>query len=114
MRDVAFDELLAERIRGILETEDGVTEMKAFGGLAFLVEGKMAVSAAGRGGLMVRVAPDETEDLLAEPYARPFEMRGRPLKGWLRVDAERLQTEARLKCWVTRGISYARTLTAEE
>jgi hypothetical protein len=110
---VAYDEDLAERIRGLVQAEDGVTEMHAFGGLAFLIDGNMAVSASGQGGLMVRVDPAETEALLAEPHARPFEMRGRQMKGWLLVDVEGLRTERQLERWVGRGVSHARSLPSK-
>ena len=78
---MAYDEDLANRIRALLADESGVTEMKMFGGLAFLVGGNMAVAASGQGGLMVRVDPDDTEALLGKPHARPFEMRGRAMDG---------------------------------
>ncbi len=107
---MAYDEDLAERIRALVQAEDGVSEMRAFGGLAFLIDGNMAVSASGQGGLMVRVDAGETEALLAEPHAQPFEMRGRELKGWLRVDAAGLGNEHDLERWVGRGVSYARKL----
>ena len=81
-----------------------------FGGLAFLVGGHMAVAASGQGGLMVRVDPEETDALVAKPHAQPFEMRGRPMKGWLRVDAEGVRTKRRLAPWVERGVAYARSL----
>ena len=81
-----------------------------FGGLAFLVGGNMSVAASGQGGLMVRVKPDETDALIAKPHARTFEMRGRPMQGWLRVDAEGLRTKRELAAWVTRGVAYARSL----
>jgi hypothetical protein len=90
--------------------EAGVTEMRMFGGLAFLIGGNMSVGASGQGGLMVRVDPGETDALAAEPHARPFEMRGRAMQGWLRVDAEGVQTMAELEPWVRRGVAYARSL----
>ncbi|HVY97363.1 MAG TPA: TfoX/Sxy family protein [Solirubrobacterales bacterium] len=111
---MAYDEALAERIRELVEAEPGVTEKRMFGGLAFLVEGNMAVTASGQGGLMVRVDPQETEPLLAEPHAQPFEMRGRELRGWLRVDASGLGTQRELQAWVARGLDYARSLPPKE
>jgi TfoX N-terminal domain len=84
--------------------------MRAFGGLAFLIDGNMAVSASGQGGLMVRVDPDETEVLLDEPHARPFEMRGRQMKGWLLVSPGGLRTKRQLERWVTVGVGFARSL----
>jgi TfoX/Sxy family transcriptional regulator of competence genes len=110
---MAYDEDLANRIREQIAGESGVTEQRMFGGLAFLVGGNMAVAASGQGGLMVRVDPDETEALLAEPHARRFEMRGRSMDGWLRVDDEGVRTERGLEPWVRRGVAYARTLPAK-
>jgi hypothetical protein len=70
----------------------------------------MAVAASGQGGLMVRVDPVETDALLAKPFARAFEMRGRPMDGWLRVDSEGVRTKRQLEPWVRRGMAYARSL----
>ncbi|MEA2470339.1 MAG: hypothetical protein QOE38_1338 [Thermoleophilaceae bacterium] len=105
-----YDEDLANRIRELLADEPGLTEKKMFGGLAFLIGGNMAVAASGQGGLMLRVEPDETEKLLAKPHARPFEMRGREMQGWLRVDDEGIRTKRELEPWVKRGVAYARSL----
>jgi hypothetical protein len=107
---VAYDEDLANRIRELMADEAGVTEMRMFGGLAFLIGGHMSVAASGRGGLMLRVDPDETDALAAEPHAGPFEMRGRAMQGWLRVDAGGVRTVAELEPWVRRGVAYARSL----
>jgi TfoX/Sxy family transcriptional regulator of competence genes len=107
---MAFDEELAERVRALLADERDWTEKRMFGGLAFLVNGNMAVTASGRGGLMVRVDPDETQKLLSRPHVEPFEMRGRELNGWLRVDADGVRTKRQLQPWVDRGVSYARSL----
>jgi TfoX/Sxy family transcriptional regulator of competence genes len=107
---MAYDEDLANRVRELLADEPAVTEKRMFGGLAFLVGGHMAVAASGQGGLMVRVEPGETEALVAEPHARPFEMRGREMRGWLRVDADGLSTKRQLEPWVARGVAYARSL----
>ncbi len=81
-----------------------------FGGLAFLVGGHMAVAASREGGLLLRVAPAETEALLATPHAGPFVMRDRPLDGWLRVDAGGVRTKRQLEPWVRRGVAYVSTL----
>jgi hypothetical protein len=110
---LAYDDDLANRIRELLGGEPDVTEMRMFGGLAFLIGGNMAVAASGQGGLMVRSHPEDTGALLAKPHARPFEMRGRELQGWLRVDAEGLRTKRQLAPWVTRGVAYARSLPAK-
>ncbi|HEV2769800.1 MAG TPA: TfoX/Sxy family protein [Solirubrobacteraceae bacterium] len=110
---MAYDEELATRIRELVAGETDVTEQRMFGGLAFLVGGHMSVAASGQGGLMVRIHPKDTDTLLAKPHARPFEMRGRELPGWLRVDPEGLRTKRQLAPWVTRGVAYARSLPAK-
>jgi TfoX/Sxy family transcriptional regulator of competence genes len=107
---MAYDEDLANRIRELLAGEPDVTEKKMFGGLAFLIGGNMAVAASGQGGLMVRCDPDETDALLERPHARRFEMRGREMDGWLRVDDEGVRTKRDLDAWVRTGAGYARAL----
>jgi TfoX/Sxy family transcriptional regulator of competence genes len=110
MMRMAYDEDLANRIRELMAGEPDVTEQRMFGGLAFLVAGNMSVAASGRGGLMVRVAPEETEALVSKPHVGPFEMRGRAMRGWLRVDAEGVRNKRQLEPWVKRGVAYARSL----
>jgi TfoX N-terminal domain len=107
---VAFDEDLADRMRSLLAPERGLTEKRMFGGLAFLINGNMAVSASGQGGLMVRVEPSETDRLASRAQVHPFEMRGRPMDGWLRVEVEGVRTKRQLEAWVKRGVAYARSL----
>ena len=107
---MAYDEDLANRIRELLADEAGVVEQKMFGGLAFLIGGHMSVAASGQGGLMARVAPEDTEALLAHEHVRPFEMRGRRMEGWLRVDDAGIATQDQLRPWVERGVAYARSL----
>ena len=107
---MAFDEELADRIRELVARERGVTERRMFGGLAFLVDGHMAVSASGQGGLLLRVDPDDTERLVAREHVDRFGMRGRSKDGWLRVDDAGLRTKRQLGGWVTRGVAYARSL----
>ena len=111
---VAYDEDLANRIRELVLTEQGVTEKRMFGGLAFLIDGNMSVSASSQGGLLLRVDPAQTDALLSKPHAHPFEMRGRTMQGWLRVDAEGLRTKRQLERWVARGIGYARSLPSKQ
>ena len=107
---MAYDEDLADRIRELLSDEDGVTEQRMFGGLAFLVGGNMAVAASGQGGVMVRVDPDDGERLMASGKADPMEMRGRVMTGWLRVASDAVKTKRQLSPWVQRGVTYARSL----
>ena len=107
---MAYDEELANRIRELVAGEADLTEKRMFGGLAFLIGGHMSVSVSGQGGLLLRCDPEETEALLRKPHAGPFEMRGRVMDGWLRIDAAGLRGKRELDRWVTRGIAYARSL----
>lgn len=110
---MAYDEVLADRIRDLLAAEPDVTEKKMFGGLAFLVGGNMAVCASGQGGIMVRIDPDDRDRLLAKTKAEPMIMRGSPTKGWLRVASDHVGRRPQLATWVERGAAYARTLPAK-
>ena len=110
---MAYDEELAKEIRQLLADEAGLTEKKMFGGLAFLIGGNMAVAASGQGGLLVRVDPAESDELVATTDARPMEMRGRSMRGWLRVDSKSVRDDAELGAWVRRGVDYARALPAK-
>jgi TfoX/Sxy family transcriptional regulator of competence genes len=107
---VAYDEDLANRIRELLADEQGVVEKKMFGGLAFLIDGNMSVSASGQGGLLLRCDPEQTDALVAKPHAARFEMRGRAMDGWLRLDPEGLRRKRDLERWVAVGVTYARSL----
>ncbi|MEO6858981.1 MAG: TfoX/Sxy family protein [Solirubrobacteraceae bacterium] len=107
---MAYDEDLANRIRELMADEDGVTEMKMFGGLAFLINGNMSVAASGQGGLLLHIDPAQTDALSERPHAGPFVMRGRSMQGWLRVDDEGVKTKRQLEPWVRRGVSHARSL----
>lgn len=107
---MAYDEDLAERIRDLLAKEPNVTENEMFGGLAFLINGNMAVSASGQGGLLLHIDPADTDTLLGKRHAQPMVMRGKSMQGWLRVDAGGLRTAAQLARWVSYGVTYARAL----
>ncbi len=104
---MAYDEDLAERIRDLLFAEPELTEKRMFGGLAFLLDGHMAVAVSGQGGLMVRVERDRTERLIATTKAEPMVMKDRPVKGWVRVSADHLRTRRQLDRWVTMGVERA-------
>jgi TfoX/Sxy family transcriptional regulator of competence genes len=107
---MAYDEALGDRIRELLEGQPGLSEQRMFGGLGFMIGGNMAVAASGQGGLLVRVDPEESEELVATTSAYPMEMRGRRMSGWLRVDLHAHSPEDELSQWVTRGAAYARSL----
>jgi TfoX/Sxy family transcriptional regulator of competence genes len=110
---MSYDERLAARIRDLVAGEQGVTEKKMFGGLAFLVAGNMAVAASGQGGLMVRVDPEESAALVQATHARFLEMRGREMPGWLRIETAHVEEHEDLATWVQLGVSFARTLPAK-
>jgi TfoX/Sxy family transcriptional regulator of competence genes len=107
---MAYDERLADRIRELVLAEPGLTEKKMFGGLAFLINGNMSVAASGQGGMLLRVDPDDSDELTARPGVEPMEMRGRSMRGWLRVDESAIETPEQLDEWVARGVDYARSL----
>src|ERR1700693_4269783 len=107
---MAYDEELAHRLRELLADEDGVSEQKMLGGLAFLVQGNMCVSASRNGGLLVRVDPADTDAALARPHVALMEMGGRTMEGWLTVAPGGLTTTRELSAWVKRSVSFAKTL----
>jgi TfoX/Sxy family transcriptional regulator of competence genes len=107
---MAYDEELADRIRALLGDRAGLTEKKMFGGLGFMIRGNMAIAASGQGGILVRVDPDESDELVAATAAEPMEMRGRQMSGWLRVDTAQVATVDELGAWVERGATYAASL----
>jgi TfoX/Sxy family transcriptional regulator of competence genes len=107
---MAYDEDLANRLRELLADEDAITERKMFGGLAFLLNGHMSVSASGQGGLLARIDPAETDAVLAKEHVSRMEMRGRTMDGWVRVAPEGVRTKRQLEPWVKRSVTYVKTL----
>jgi hypothetical protein len=110
---MAYDEELASRIRALIGDEHGLTEKKMFGGLAFLVGGNMAIAASGQGGALVHVGKDEWDELMAGDGAEPMVMRGKEMRGWIRVRDEALATDEALQEWVDVGVGHARSLPAK-
>ena len=107
---MAYDEELADRISALVADEPDLTQKKMFGGLAFLIGGNMAVAASGQGGVLVHVDPAASHALVATANARLMEMRGRAMRGWLRVAPEDLRSKRQLAKWVDLGTAYARSL----
>jgi TfoX N-terminal domain len=107
---MAYDEALADKVRKLMADEPGLTEKRMFGGLAMLLGGNMAVAVRGQGGLMIRVDPDDSDDVLADPGATIAVMQGRPMRGWIVVEPTAVADAADLRRWVKRGVTYARTL----
>jgi hypothetical protein len=107
---MAYDEELAGRIRTLLGDRPDLTEKKMFGGLAFLIGGNMAIAASGHGGILVRVNPEQSDELVGTTPAEMMEMRGRSMAGWLRVDTADVADDAALSEWVDRGAGFAASL----
>jgi hypothetical protein len=109
-RPVAYDEVLAGRIRDLIGPDPELTEKKMFGGLAFLIRGHMAISASGQGGILVHVDPERSGDLVATTVATTAVMQGREMDGWLRVSEEHLTADDDLSGWIETAIGYCRSL----
>lgn len=109
---MAFDEALAARIRKQLGRRKGIVEKKMFGGLAFLLNGNMAVGVHGDE-MIVRLEPEASEKALAQKHTRVFDLTGKPMKGWILVDAAGTKSDAALAEWVAMGIGYAASLPSK-
>lgn len=107
---MAYDAALAERIRDLLSTRPDVTEMRMFGGLAFLVNGHMTIAASGAGGALVRVDPSGTDEFCRRAGVEPMVMRGKPMAGWLHVGAAELRTGRQLSMWVGEALAFTSAL----
>jgi hypothetical protein len=107
-----YDEKLAERVRALFQAEPTYTEMKMFGDLCFMVARNMAIGVTGSD-LTVRPGPDNFEDALMLPHARPMDFTGRPMKSFVFVGSEGIATDTALAEWVERGAAFARSLPAK-
>jgi TfoX/Sxy family transcriptional regulator of competence genes len=109
---MAYDEGLAERIRGVLDEQPGVSEKRMFGGIAFLVKGHMSVGIV-QDKLMVRVGPESYDRILRERHVRRMDFTGRPMKGFVYIVADGYETDADLQRWVDLGVGYVTSLPAK-
>jgi TfoX/Sxy family transcriptional regulator of competence genes len=107
---MAYDEQLAARVRKILSRRKGLTEKKMFGGLSFLLDGKMCCGVL-RDDLVIRIQPEDYEAVLKESYVRPMDFTGRPLKGFIYVGSEGCQTEQELSRWVEHGVDFVSSIS---
>lgn len=107
---MAYDEDLAMRVRAASAEREALSERAMFGGLAFLHHGNMAVAVSGEGGLMVRVDPHDEDELVATTDARPMEMKGRSMSGWLRVPSDAVVDDEDLSRWIDIGLGRAASL----
>jgi TfoX/Sxy family transcriptional regulator of competence genes len=110
---MTYDLDLADRIRELVAGENGLTEKRMFGGLAFLINGNMAVSVSGRGGVMLRCDPATSAQYVSPPHVERMAMRGREMDGWLHVDSAVLHADTDLRRWVRIGINYAKSLPSK-
>jgi TfoX/Sxy family transcriptional regulator of competence genes len=102
---MSYDEKLAARVRRVLSDRRDVVEKKMFGGLCFMVNGKMCCGITGTD-FMVRVGKAGYDAALSQPHARPMDFTGRPLTGMVYVAKDGLRTEAALGAWVGRGLTF--------
>lgn len=109
---MAYDEGLAERVREALGERPGLVEKKMFGGVGFMLQGNMACG-VNKEDLIVRVGPERYEVALAEPYARPFDLTGRPMKGWVSVAPDGYESDSDIEGWVQQGADFALSLPAK-
>jgi TfoX/Sxy family transcriptional regulator of competence genes len=109
---MAYDEALADDIRMRLAEHPQVTERQMFGGIAFMINGNMAVGVTGDE-LMVRVGREGHDEAISRPGARLFDMSGRPMKGWLVVSQDGFATEGALVDWIEMGVAFAESLPAK-
>ena len=106
---MAYDEELADRVRDAVRGAGVVEEKRMFGGLSFMVDGRLAVAASSLGGLLVPVDTGQRDDLLAEPHVEPMVMGGRESRSWVHVLDAGVRTEEQLRTWVGRGLAAVRT-----
>ena len=106
---MAFDETLAERIREALGRRTDVTEKRMFGGVCFLLNGNMLVG-VWKDSLIVRLGPDRGKAALLEPHVREMDVTGRPMKGWVMVEAEGVEEDEQLGDWIRDATAFVEKL----
>ena len=110
---MAFSEALAERIRQGLARRKGIEEKRMFGGVGFLLNGNLLVG-VWKDSLCVRLGPEQAEEALPEPHVKEFDITGRPMKGWVLVEAEGVQDDEQLSAWIRRAVKFVGALPAKE
>jgi TfoX/Sxy family transcriptional regulator of competence genes len=110
---MAYDEQLAARVRKILRRRKDVTEKKMFGGLSFLLDGKMCCGVL-QNDLVVRIQPEDYQAALEQPHVRPMDFTGRPLKGFIYVGPEGCQTEKELSRWIEHGVEFVSSISQSD
>jgi TfoX/Sxy family transcriptional regulator of competence genes len=106
---MAYNEKLAQQVKAEIGKLPGFTEKKMFGGIAYLVNGNMACGVNGEN-LIVRVGPEKHAEAEKRPHTKSYDMTGRPMKGWIAVDAKGREKDQELKSWIDMGIKFAQSL----
>ncbi len=109
---MAYNENLTHRINKLLADQPALVEKKMFGGIGFLLQGNMACG-VNKDDLIVRVGPEGYEQAVIRPHVRPFDMTGRPMKGWILVGPAGYSSHEDLSAWVEQGVSFALSLPAK-
>ena len=109
---MAFNEILAARIRDALARKKGIEEKKMFGGVGFLLNGNLLVG-VWKDSLCVRLGPDKGDEALKEPHVEEFDITGRPMKGWVLVEPEGVADDDPLGDWVGRAVEFVGDLPAK-
>jgi TfoX/Sxy family transcriptional regulator of competence genes len=110
--NVAYNETLAGRIRRGLARKKGIEEKKMFGGIGFLLNGNM-LGGVWKDSLIVRLGPDNYDDALREPHVREFDITSRPMKGWVLVEQQGVESDDLVKGWIERAIKFVGKLPAK-
>ena len=111
---MSYNERLAQRIRELFPTDVAFTEKRMFGGLAFLINGNMSITVSGKGGILVRVDPQQNEKLSKKHGVETAVMRGKKMNGWLRVQESQLRTKKQLLLWLSHSVAFAQSLPAKK
>ncbi len=109
---MAYDEGVAQRLREVMQEIPGVAEKKMFGGIAFMVNGNMCAGVV-KETLMLRVGPEQHDEALKRPYARPMDFTGKPMSGFVYVDPDGFEADADLENWVNLAYAFVRKLPAK-
>lgn len=110
---VAFDDTLARRVRKALDSRPDLIEKHMFGGVCFMIRGRMCCGIIDSS-LMVRLDPDEADRVADQPHVRPMDFTGKPMRGYLFVDTEGIDSPKALKSWVDRCVAYIETMPTKK
>lgn len=106
---MAYSQALAERVRQTLRTHRAVTEKKLFGGVGFMLNGNLLVC-VWQQSLIVRLGPEEADAALKQEHVREFDVTGRPMKGWIMVEPDGLDSDKQLVEWIDKALAFVESL----